>query len=224
MIRFFPLLKRNEDGATTIEFTIVMLLFFTLTFGITEFGYLLWQYNSAAKAAQVGARVAAVSNPIWSALPDLTDDAGSPGGVWLTDYAVECSRNDTDCVSVGDDEVDLGDGYSADAMNCLVFGRQAGEDLCKTACADDPPTDEQGMCNYFHRIATDEDANVVVTYSHTGMGFSGRPGGPVPTITLQLTGLTFEFFALGGLMGFDEITMPDFKVTMTGEDLNAAAP
>ena len=224
MIRSFALLKRNEDGATTVEFTIVMLLFFTLTFGITEFGYLLWQYNSAAKAAQVGARVAAVSDPIWSALPDLTDDAGSPGGVWLTDYAVECSRNDTDCASIGSDEVDLGDGYSVDAMNCLVFGRQAGEELCKTACDSDPGTDEQGMCNYFHRIATDADADVVVTYSHTGMGFSGRPGGPVPTITLQLTGLTFEFFALGGLMGFDEITMPDFKVTMTGEDLNVAAP
>jgi hypothetical protein len=216
-------LKRDERGTTTIEFTIVALLFFLVTFGITEFGYMLWQYNSAAKAAQVGARLAAVSNPVWSNLPTLTDDGGSPGGAWQTDYAVECSRSDASCQSVGDDEVGDLD-YDADAMNCLVFGHQTGAESCATACDDDAEPREQGMCNYFARVATDQDADVVVTYSHTGMGFSGRPGGPVPTITLQLTGLTFEFFALGSLLGFDEIAMPDFKVTMTGEDLNGAAP
>jgi hypothetical protein len=46
----------------------------------------------------------------------------------------------------------------------------------------------------------------------------------VPTIILRLTGLTFEFIGLGDLLGLPEITMPDFLVTMTGEDLNAAAP
>lgn len=223
MIHCFAFLKRNEDGATTIEFTIVTLLFFMLTFGITEFGYLLWQYNSAAKAAQVGSRVAAVSNAVWADLPDLTDDAGSPGGEWLTNYAVACSRKDTDCQSVGEDEVDDIE-YDEDAMNCLVFGRQAGEELCKTECDAAAATDEQGMCNYFSRIATDEATDVVVTYRHTGMGFSGRPGGPVPTITLQLTGLTFDFFALGPLLEFGQIAMPDFEVTITGEDLNGAAP
>lgn len=221
MIRSLASLKRNEDGSTMIEFTIVMLLFFLLTFGITEFGYLLWQYNSAAKAAQLGARLAAVSNPVWTDLPSLTDDDGTPGGEWQTDYAVECSRSDTGCTSIGTDEVDDIE-YDGNAMNCLVFGHQAGAESCKTTCDDAAGPREQGMCNYFGRIATDEDADVVVTYSHTDMGFSGRPGGPVPTITLQLTGLTFEFFALSGLMGFDEIEMPDFKVTMTGEDLSGA--
>src|SRR5687768_10755279 len=166
MIHFFAFLKRNEDGATTIEFTIVTLLFFMLTFGITEFGYLLWQYNSAAKAAQVGSRVAAVSNAVWADLPDLTDDAVSPGGECHSDYALACCRNDTECQSVGVDEVDDPE-YDGDAMNCLVFGRQAGEELCKAECDAAAATDEQGMCNYFSRIAKVEAADVVVTYRHT---------------------------------------------------------
>jgi hypothetical protein len=65
---------------------------------------------------------------------------------------------------------------------------------------------------------------VSIEYENTGLGFAGRPGGPVPTITLRLTGLTFELVGLGDLIGIPEITMPDFLVTMTGEDLNASAP
>jgi hypothetical protein len=78
------------------------------------------------------------------------------------------------------------------------------------------------LCDRFNRITPQ---NVSITYSHTGLGFSGRPGGPVPTITLRLTGLTFTFVAVGALANFAQVTtMPDFKVTMTGEDLNRGAP
>ena len=57
-----------------------------------------------------------------------------------------------------------------------------------------------------------------------GDGMLGRPGGPVPTVTLQLTGLQFEFLALGDLLGLQPITMPPFTLTMTGEDLSRLAP
>ena len=46
----------------------------------------------------------------------------------------------------------------------------------------------------------------------------------MPTITLQLTDLQFEFLALGDLLGLQDITMPPFTVTMTGEDLSRLAP
>ena len=218
MRRFLRRIGRDQSGATMIEFTIVMTLFFLLTFGITEFGYMLWQYNSAAKAAQLGARLAAVSNPVWEELVDLTDD-GSPGGPWTADYSVTCTGAGACSGTVPDG---AGLTYDADAMQCLVFGRNPDNDPpCDTACAEAGIDGENGICDRFPYVTPQ---NVSVTYAHTGLGFAGRPGGPVPTITLQLTGLTFEFFALGGLMGFDEITMPDFEVTMTGEDLNRAAP
>ena len=50
-------------------------------------------------------------------------------------------------------------------------------------------------------------ANVSVSYAYTGLGFAGRPGGPVPTITVELQNLNFQFFFLGGLMGFGNIAI-----------------
>ena len=191
------------------------LLFLLLTFGLVEFGNMFWQYNSATKAAQLGARLAAVSNPVWSGLVSL-EDTGTPGAAWETDYVVTCDGEDEDCTDLGEGE------YDDEAMECLVFGRSRTDPPCDTEC--EPAgidTDEAGMCDRFGRIAPE---NVIVTYSHTGLGFAGRPGGPVPTVTLQLTGLQFEFLALGDLLGLQPITMPPFTVTMTGEDLSRLAP
>jgi uncharacterized membrane protein len=53
---------------------------------------------------------------------------------------------------------------------------------------------------------------------------AGRPGGPVPTITVELQGLNFHFFFLGGLMGFGDIVIPSMRTTITGEDLSSNAP
>lgn len=208
-------LGRDESGTTMIEFTIVFLLFLLVTFGLVEFGHMFWQYNSAAKAAQLGARLAAVSNPVWSGLPDLVD-TGTPGSTWETAYTVTCDGDAGDCSSLGAGE------YDGEAMGCLVFGRATGASPCNTEC-DPAGIDEYlaGMCDRFRRIAPE---NVVITYSHTGLGFAGRPGGPVPTITVELKDLDFEFLALGDLLGLQDITMPPFTVTMTGEDLSRLAP
>ena len=201
-------LARDEHGATTIEFTLVALMFFMLTFGMVEFSYMFWQYNSASKAAQVGARLAAVSDPVWLDLATF-EDTGTPGGPWTTDYDIVCSGEDEEC------DGDSG-AYDPAALERLVEGRDG---VC--GAVDDAINDDPGMCDIFDRVTPE---NVIVTYQNTGLGFAGRPGGPVPTITVQLTGLTFEFVGLGDLMGIDAITMPDFLVTMTGEDLSALAP
>jgi hypothetical protein len=208
-------IARDQQGTTTVEFSIVALLFLLLTFGLVEFGNMFWQYNSAAKAAQLGARLAAVSDPVWSELVNL-ESTGTPGSAWEVDYTVTCDGESGDC-----DGTYSGD-YDSTAMDCLVYGRSQAAPPCDTAC--DPAgidADEAGMCDRFARIAPE---NVKVTYSHTGLGFAGRPGGPVPTITLQLTGLQFEFLALGDLLGLQPVTMPPFTVTMTGEDLSRLAP
>ena len=208
-------LGHDQRGTTTVEFTIVALLFLLLTFGLVEFGNMFWQYNSAAKAAQHGARLAAVSNPVWSGLVTL-EDTGTPGAAWETNYVVTCDGEGEDCTDLGEGE------YDDEAMDCLVFGRNQATPPCDTEC--DPAgidAGEAGMCDRFGRITAE---NVIVTYSHTGLGFAGRPGGPVPTVTVQLTGLQFEFLALGDLLGLQDVTMPPFTVTMTGEDLSRLAP
>lgn len=216
MRRLLQRLHNDQTGTTIIEFSIVMLLFFMLTFGLVEFGYMLWQYNSAAKAAQLGARLAAVSNPVWQDLPTITD-SGAPGSAWTTNYNVTCSGASASCSGTSPG----GTGYDATAMQCLVFGRSQSTPPCDTVCSEAGIGGQNGICDRYSRITP---ANVSITYSHTNLGFSGRPGGPVPTITLRLTGLQFNFIALGGLAGLQTVTMPDFVVTMTGEDLSRAAP
>ncbi len=50
--------RRDERGTTVAEFAMVALLFFTLIFGIIEFGRMLFTHNSLADATRRGARYA----------------------------------------------------------------------------------------------------------------------------------------------------------------------
>jgi len=53
------------------------------------------------------------------------------------------------------------------------------------------------MCQIFTRIKPE---NIVIEYVHTGLGYAGRPGGPIPTIKLSLTGLNYDFLILNGFL------------------------
>lgn len=69
-----------------------------------------------------------------------------------------------------------------------------------------------------------EPENVRIEYVATGLGYWTRPGGAVPTIRVSIEGRTFQFFFLGGLLGFANITMPNMLSTITGEDLKTTYP
>ena len=78
-----------------------------------------------------------------------------------------------------------------------------------------------GMCDFFPAL---EPENVVIRYTATGLGYQTRPGGSIPTITVSLQNVNFQFFFLSGLLGFDDITMPSMLSTVTGEDMSSTAP
>jgi hypothetical protein len=75
------------------------------------------------------------------------------------------------------------------------------------------------MCHFFPGLLR---SNVLVTYTATGLGYQTRLGGPVPTITVSLRNLTFQFFFLGGF-GYGNLIMPSMLSTVTGEDLKSTA-
>jgi Flp pilus assembly protein TadG len=52
--------RQNEKGTTMAEFAIVALLFFTIIFGIIEFGRLLYTHNALTDATRRGARFASL--------------------------------------------------------------------------------------------------------------------------------------------------------------------
>jgi len=192
---------RDERGSVFLELTVTAGVFFVVLFGIVEFSYMYYQWNAATKAVQLGARLAAISNPISSDLTTLTGLSGSvfPGDA-MPAFDRVCSGATATCTSGT---------YSAAAMNALVYGRGGG-----TSCSD--TGSNMGMCDVFNRI---RPQNVIVRYQYTGLGYAGRPGGPVPTISVSLTNIPFNFLFLNGLLGLAPITIPGLRTTITGEDL-----
>ena len=58
--RRFRTLQRDERGVELIEFALISILFFMLSFGIMEFGRAIWIYGTVAHVAKEGARFAIV--------------------------------------------------------------------------------------------------------------------------------------------------------------------
>ena len=100
-------------------------------------------------------------------------------------------------------------------MNTIVFGRGS------SSCSDAKSADQVGMCDIFPRITP---ANVKIVYAQTGLGYAGRPGGPMPTITVSIQNLPFQFYFLGGLIGFRNLQIPASTASITAEDLSSRAP
>lgn len=205
---------KSELGAAMVEMTIVAPLLFALVLGFVDFGYAFYQWNAATKAVQVGARLGSISDPVVSnltaaapvAVPGAPVAAGAYGPFvcQYTGTTGACSNGGT---------------FDAAAFSRIFRGDTANttDDVCPALAANQRP----GMCHFFPGLHRD---NIVVTYSATGLGFQTRLGGPVPTITVNLRNLTFQFFFLKGLMGFNDITMPSMLSTVTGEDLKTSAP
>ncbi len=199
---------KDESGAVIIEMTATIGVFLLILGGIVDLSLLYYQWNAATKATQHGARLAAVSNPVPSGLTAMTGLGGSvlPGDP-MPSFDCTCDGATSSCSG--------GCGnYVPAAMNTIVYGRGRS-----APCA--PPTSDRdiGMCNFFDAITP---ANVVVQYQYTGLGYAGRPGGPVPTISVRLQNLTYDFAFLQSLLGRTPLNLPGLNTTITGEDLGGS--
>ena len=205
-------LLKDDSGAALLEFTAGAFTFFIVLFGIVEFSNVYYQWNAATKATQLGARLAAVSEPAVVGFRDisgLSDDV-LPGGT-MPDFDFTC--------------VDGTSGCSTDALRTIVYGRcDPATETCvngvRTACNFASHPRNVGMCNVFPRV--NAPSMISVRYENTSLGYAGRPGGPVPTITVSLRQLNYDFILLGAFLPTNSITMPSFATTVTGEDLNAS--
>jgi Flp pilus assembly protein TadG len=205
--------NRDEDGGLLVEVTVMIPIIFLFILGAIDFLFLFYQWNAAAKAVQVGARIAAVSTPVTNGLNALSNavvSVSNPIGSPMPYFKVTCGAGSCGCAGTCTGV----SGYNAAAMNTIVYGRGSN------ACNDATSFYNAGMCDVFDRIGP---ANVSIIYEQTGLGFAGRSSGPVPTVTVSLQNLPFQFFFLGGLMGFANINIPA-TATVTGEDLSSSYP
>ena len=188
-------LLKDRSGSTMVEFTLIFLLLLLLTSGIVDFGNLLYQWNSAEKATQAGVRAATISDPVATELATFDCDNNSVTlGTPCRD--ANASTFGTIVCSGATSTCTGGNTFSTAAFNLILAP----------------------MRKMFPRV---QAQNVIVEYTDVRLGFAGRKS-PVPEIRVRLTGLTFEYAFLGGLLGFSNITMPDFRATLVGEDLSSA--
>lgn len=198
---------RDTDGGILVETTVMMTIMFVFVLGSVDFLMAMYQWNAATKAVEIGARIAAVSDPVSSDVSSITGLSGglNPGDP-MPAFTRVCNGATSSC---------SGGTFSQTALNTIVYGRGSA------ACGDSTTVYATGMCDIFSRILP---ANVVITYTQSGLGYVARPGGPVPTITVSVQNLPFQFYFLGGFMGMANIQIPGLTTSITGEDLSSSAP
>jgi hypothetical protein len=169
----------------------VLILFI---FGIIDVGRLMWAWNEAEKATQMGVRYAATTNllPAGLASYDFAVSGGLPqgapipqslfGGATCTASGCQC-RSGATCPPLG--------AFSTADFNLLVARIRSA-----------------------HPAVTAD--KVRVDYDHSGLGYAGDPNGPdvVPTVTVWLSGMTFPSSLAFG----SAINMPAFRASLTLED------
>ena len=190
----FSRFVRAEDGTATLEMSLVAFLLFVTTFSVAEFAVLWWEMNSADKATQVGVREAVVSDPIATELASWDCGTSSilPG--------TPCSASGTatfGTITCDGSTQSCSSGYT---FNGTEFNRLLAR-----------------MQQVFPLLT---GAEVSIDYTDIGLGFAGRVR-PVPLVSVRLVGMTFDFLAIEFMMG-RSVAMPNFRATLTGEDLTTA--
>jgi hypothetical protein len=200
----------SQAGSTMVEMAIAMPLLLTLLLGFVDFGYAFYQWNAANKAVQTGARLAQISTPVASG---LASEGRTPSDSLDVGNAVPAGTYDYICTA-----------NTAGTVSC-VCGTGSCIDLTANQTSFDAIYNGSGSRAGMHSfLPTLKKSEVRVQYTASGLGYWTRPNGPVPTITVSITNHPFQFFFLGGLLGFGNITMPSMRSTATGEDMKSTFP
>lgn len=191
------MLKRfiqNDSGASAAEFAIILMLLMITTFMVMDMGYALWQWNNAEKATQWGTRYSVVSYPVAEDL-ELFDCGNTTVTAGMF------------CTSAG-----------AETFGMVVCTGSSGS--CTGGFAFSTPRATKILTRMQNFVPNLTMANLVFEYEDLQLAFSGR-GSPVASVTVRIVDMNFEFLILDTLLGMGPITMPDFRATLTTEDLNS---
>lgn len=193
----------DKAAGPAAEFALVLPLVIIFLLGIVDVGRLMWTWNRAEKATQMGVRYAAVTN-----------------------YVVPGIANQS---FVGIADLTQGDVISKDKYGTTTCQKPASNVVCacvgvcpwgaSPAAAGGTPDPFTNIFNRMDRTMPElTAANIEILYQPSGLGFAGDPNGseiaPIVTVKLKnvnFTPLVFELF--GGA-----ITLPDFRASLTMED------
>ena len=187
---------RSTGGAGAAEFALVLPLLVLLLFGIIDVGRWLWTYNQAAKATQMGARMAVVTDYLSTSVGASYVNV-TCGGTTLTqgDSIPAACLTDVTCTRAG------GCTPGAEVAN---YNAKFDGIVSKMQAFMRPTTQLQST-------------NVVIEYSQSGLGYAGNPDGAdlAPIVTVRLSGLQFRPLITLAMV---TMPMPEFHTSLTFED------
>ena len=189
---------QDRTAATAAEFAMVLPLLILFILGIIDVGRLMWEWNQAEKATQMGVRFAVVTNIVPTGLADydFTTISGVLQGAPINATifpGVSCTG-------------------TASSASCT----------CKASCTFPTTANATWFNNIVTRMSLIDSRitapNVVVDYSPSGLGFAGNPYGAdvAPIVTVRLRNMQFRPL-LGRPFG-GTINMAGFDASMTMED------
>ena len=190
--------RRTEDGASLVEFSLVVLLFLFLLFAIIDFGRLANAWVGANKATQIAARIAAVRPPVCAGVPAVN----SRGTLTTPNFGSLCRAGAGTCENPGDF---ICPGTLASGTASEIF----------TAVRPLLPPGTQI-----------ENLQFAYTYD-PNLGFLGGPYVPMVTVELNGVDFVFVS-QLGQFIRFltgnasalgSDLTIPGMSVSLPGEDL-----
>lgn len=186
-------LFHDRAGSGAAEFAMVLPLLILLIFGLIDAGRFVWTWNRAEKAAQMGARMAVVTDVLPGGL--ATYDYVGVGGLTQGDVIPVSAFGSITCNSSGC--TGTGTYPPVGTFNSASFNRIVAR---MQAFAPEIPA-----------------ANVSVTYSGSGLGYAGDPNGMQisPLVTVSVSRIPFPL--LSSLRAFGT-NITGVSATLTAED------
>lgn len=194
---FLHRLRRDESGLAA-EFALVVPLMLLLILGTIDIGIYAYTLNRAEKATQIGARWAAVTDPLNTELKTVNLSG----------------------VTVSGTQLGQGDRVPAAALGLLTCNNTTC--TCTTGPCPGTSHDAAAFTKLADRMRQIlpgiQNSNIVVEYRGSGLGYAGDPNGPdiAPLITVRLTGLSYNSVVLSPLG--TTTSLPDFAYSITSED------
>lgn len=200
MIAHFQKFIRDEHGGPAAEFAMVLPILLIFLLGTIDVGRLMWDWNRAEKATQMGVRFAVATDIV-------------PSGLNTYSFAVDGGIPQGDPVPLA----------NFPGLSCTGTSSSA-TCTCKSGgtCAFPLTGDHLAFNNIVDRISMFKPdviaANVVIDYDYSGLGFAGDPNGPdvAPLVTIRLQNLDFQPL-LTQIFGAT-VSLPDFSAALTLED------
>jgi Flp pilus assembly protein TadG len=207
-------LRRDESGGTLVEYGMVAPLLMLLIVGAIDLSYLLFQWQGAAKATQIGARLAAVMD---RAAPNLANFDGTGNG--------STAKVGDACMTISTGTINPACNFgtvTCTSTTCTCTGGTCKDNTGK-AISGAPGATFTTILKQMQIVLPQLAAtNLQLQYTANGFGVVGFPASA--NVTISIIGLKYQFFALSAFEPVfpTSMSIPTSSATLVSEDLKSS--